>query len=259
MWLILLVDISICILKFLIICLIKMFKEFLFLICKNTLVISLSFLSLRPLCNCAQCFINITFKWVNLNNLLQWHQLIRMKVLNNYLQSLNQTRDSWSSMTTKNTQVVATTIGVPPLSKYLRKEFTPLFEYVHSIMTQLLNNNVFKLPRIKPIDPSKPFSPYHDAKYFCQYHRQPNETEICHSLRSRIHDLIHNNTISIAGVNDKWNKSIAPPNQNLKISLILCLLIILMWLSLRILPFLLMILALSLVMWWIVLINLCTS
>lgn len=85
-------------------------------------------------------------------------------------------------------------------------------------MTQLLQKDVLNLPPIKPIDISKPFPPYHDPKAFCKYHHQPDhDTEKYYSLRSRIQDLIDNNTISIAGVNDIGKKYVAPPNQNLQI------------------------------------------
>lgn len=57
-------------------------------------------------------------------------------------------------------QVVATT-RAPPLSKYFKREkqFTPLKEYLHRIMSHLLQRDVLKLPPIKPIDPSKINSP----------------------------------------------------------------------------------------------------
>lgn len=85
-------------------------------------------------------------------------------------------------------------------------------------MTQLLNKNVLKRPPINPIDTSKHLPPYHDPKAFCQYHHQPDhDTNKCYSLRSGIQDFIDNNIISVVGVNDKGNKSIAPPNQNLQI------------------------------------------
>lgn len=85
-------------------------------------------------------------------------------------------------------------------------------------MSKLIQRNVLKLPQIKPIDPSKTTSPYFDTKFFCQYHRQlGHDTEKCFSLRSRIQELISNNTIPMAGVNDKGNKSISLPNQNLYI------------------------------------------
>ena len=72
------------------------------------------------------------------------------------------------------------------------------------------------LPPIKKIDPAKMNSPYFDNKSFCQFHHQlGHDIEKCFSLKGKIQDLIDNNTIS--GVNGKGNKSIAPPNQNLKI------------------------------------------
>lgn len=36
-------------------------------------------------------------------------------------------------------------------------------------------------------------------------------------MRSKIQELIDNNTIAVADVNDKGNKSLSPPNQNLHI------------------------------------------
>lgn len=68
-----------------------------------------------------------------------------------------------------NTQVASTTLGVAPLSKYFRKELTPLFEFLHSIMLRLMNANVLQLPPIKPIDPCKPLPALHDPKAFFQY------------------------------------------------------------------------------------------
>lgn len=74
------------------------------------------------------------------------------------------------------------------------------------------------LPLIKQIDPAKMKSPYFDNKSFCQFHRQPgHDTEKCFALKGKVQDLIDNNTISVSGVNDKGNKSVAPPNQNLQI------------------------------------------
>ncbi|GLJ39441.1 hypothetical protein SUGI_0805560 [Cryptomeria japonica] len=110
--------------------------------------------------------------------------------------------------------------GVPPISKFFKKEreFTPLNESLHSIMNKLLERNVLTLPPIEKIDPAKINSLYFDNKSFCQFHRQPgHDTEKCFSLKGKIQDLIDNNTISVSGVNDKGNTSVAPPNQNLKI------------------------------------------
>lgn len=61
-------------------------------------------------------------------------------------------------------------------------------------------------------------SPYFDNNSFCQFHCQPrHDTETCFALKCKIRDLIDNNTISLVGVNNKVNKFVAPPNQNLKI------------------------------------------
>lgn len=118
-----------------------------------------------------------------------------------------------------NVQVVATT-SVSPLNKYFKREkkFTPLNESLYIIMSQLLQKKILKVPSIKAIDPSKITSPYYDAKSFFQYHHQPShDTEKFSSLRSKIQDLIDNNTIFMVGMNDKGKKFIAPPNQNLQI------------------------------------------
>ena len=115
---------------------------------------------------------------------------------------------------------VNSTLGVHPISKFFKKEreFTPLNESLHSIMNKLLERNVITLPPIKQIDLVKMNSPYFDNKSFCQFHRQPgHDTKKCFVLKGKIQDLIDNNAISVTGVNDKGNKSIAPPNQNLKI------------------------------------------
>ncbi|GLJ42464.1 hypothetical protein SUGI_0880030 [Cryptomeria japonica] len=121
--------------------------------------------------------------------------------------------------TINNNNVNATT-GVPPISKVFKRErqFTPLNESLHIIVSYLLQRNVIKIPPIKPVDPSKLASPYFDSNSFCQFHCQPgHDTEKYFALKSEIQDLIDNNTIFVAGVNDKGNKSIAPPKQNLKI------------------------------------------
>lgn len=54
-----------------------------------------------------------------------------------------------------NTQVVATTLDVAPLSKYFRKELTPLVESLYSMILKLMNANVLQLHPIKTIDTSK--------------------------------------------------------------------------------------------------------
>lgn len=80
-----------------------------------------------------------------------------------------------------------------------------------------MNANMLQLPPIKPIDNSKPFLSYHDPKAFSQYHHQPNhDTKKCYQLIIKIQYFIDNNAISIAGVNDKGNKFVAP-NKNLQI------------------------------------------
>lgn len=54
-------------------------------------------------------------------------------------------------------------------------------------------------------------------KAFCQYHRQPShDIEKCYKLKNNIQEFIDNKIISFARVNDKGNKSVAPPNQNLQ-------------------------------------------
>lgn len=74
---------------------------------------------------------------------------------------------------TNNNNNVNATTGVPSVSKFFKRkrQFTPLNESLHSIMSQLLHRNVIKLPPIKQVDPSKLASPYFDNNSFCQFHR----------------------------------------------------------------------------------------
>lgn len=75
-----------------------------------------------------------------------------------------------------------------------------------------------KLPPIYPIDTSNPFPPPFDPKSYCQYHCQDShDTEKCYRLKHAFQDFIDSNTIVVDGVNDKGNKFVAPPNQNLEI------------------------------------------
>lgn len=105
-----------------------------------------------------------------------------------------------------------------PLSSIFTGSFAPLFESLHSIMLRLINANVMKLSPINPIDTSKPLPTTFDPKAFCQYHRQArHDTEKYYQLKHAIQDLVDSNTITVEGVNDKGNKSVSPPNQNVQI------------------------------------------
>lgn len=115
-------------------------------------------------------------------------------------------------------------------------------------MSKLIDENVFKLPPIKPIDTSKPLPSCHDTEAFFQFHRQPSHDNENYTLRSRIQDFIDSNAISVAGVNDKGTNPLLLLIKTSKPLLILCLPILLMWLGLNLLHILSMTLVLSPIM-----------
>lgn len=117
------------------------------------------------------------------------------------------------------TQVVATTSSVTLLSSiFIHRNFASLSETLHSIMLKLINSSVMKHHPIKPMDSSKPLLASFDPKAFFQYHRQVDHySKKYYKLKHVIQDLIDSNTITMESVNDKGNKFVPPPNQNLQI------------------------------------------
>lgn len=74
------------------------------------------------------------------------------------------------------------------------------------------------LATVKPLDTTKPLPPTFKPNAYCHFHHQNgHDIEQCKHLKHLVQDLIDLGCLSLAGVNDQGNKSIAPPNQNLQI------------------------------------------
>ena len=83
----LLVDLSFCKLKFLIICMIMIFNAFLFLIYKITLGITFSLQSIHPFHIYVQCFTISSYKSANSRALLWWLIFLVIKVMSLEIQN----------------------------------------------------------------------------------------------------------------------------------------------------------------------------
>lgn len=85
-------------------------------------------------------------------------------------------------------------------------------------MLHLLEKNLISLPPIRAPDSTKPLPPNYRPNSYCHFYRQNgHDIEHCKHLKHLVQDLIDSNHISIGGVNDQWNKFVAPPNQNFQI------------------------------------------
>lgn len=85
-------------------------------------------------------------------------------------------------------------------------------------MTQLLEQKIIILPPIKTPNPNKPLPLNFRLNAYCHYHeKNGHNTQHCKHLKPLVQDLIDSSWLLVGGVNEKGNKSVASPNQNMQI------------------------------------------
>jgi hypothetical protein len=86
------------------------------------------------------------------------------------------------------------------------------------MMMQILEHKMITLPLVRTFDHNKPLPQKFKPNAYCHFHQQnEHDTKHCESLKHIVQDLIDLGQIFIKGGNDQGNKSMDPPNQNLKI------------------------------------------
>lgn len=100
----------------------------------------------------------------------------------------------------------------------LKRQLTPLPNTLHNTMNQLIHKCMLTLAPVRLLDPNRSLPPNFKPNAYCHFHRQNgHDTKHCKHLKTLVQYLIELCHLSIEGVNDQGNTSVAPLNLNLQI------------------------------------------